>query len=777
MAKFDNTGSNLVYMTYLGGAGDDAAEGIALDAAGDAYLTGITDSSDFPLKSPIRSAITGIPTPIFSVFPFDAFVTKLDPTGSALVYSTYVGGDTEDQGIAIAVDAAGGAYITGFTNSTNFYTTNAVQTNLLGVMNAFVAKINPDGSAFAYSTYLGGSGLDQGQGIAVDGLGRAVVTGVTESFDFPTTNAIQPLLGGGQDAFVTTFAPDGRSLVRSTYLGGAADDSGYRVAVDSAGNPYVVGTEASSWLYDASFPITPGNLNPGGVFTSTNAGANWSPANAGLLHPEINALAVDPGAPNRIYAGTGHGVARSINGGASWNTAIGVTQITNGLTPQIAAGYVFSLAVNPLTPSTLYAGTSGGVYRSVDAGADWTLSSTGMVTSGYPLYVSSLAVDPITPATLYAGTSAGVFSSTNAAANWFAANYGMGGLTALALAVDPQSPTNVYAATNFGGVYRSSNRGGLWTAMNNGLSDLDCLAIALDPQAPATLYVGTTTGLFKTTDGGTNWSPLTLGAAFTNGLSVSALALDPSAPATVYAGTSEGVFKSGDAGASWAPLTNGLAPLWIGALAVNPADPTRVYAGTQTSPILNTNMAFLTKFDANTGAIVYSTALGGDTGSQGWAVALDSNTNAYIVGVTVSANFPTAATSGALSATNHGGNDVFVTAINADASAFLYSAYLGGTLDDFGYGIAVDAVGNAYVVGQTFSTDFPNTNAFQATLAGNSDAFIAKIELGPPALTVTRNGNTLQLQWPAFSPEYTLETAPSLSRERNGQLCPKPRPY
>ena len=216
---------------------------------------------------------------------------------------------------------------------------------------------------------------------------------------------------------MTVIAPNGLSLVRSTYLGGAGDDAGYRIALDAAGNAYVVGTESSSWSYDGSFPITPGNLNPGGVFTSANAGATWSPTSAGLLHPQVYSLAVDPVTPNRIYAGTGHGVARSSDGGATWNTTVQAPPTAEGLAPPIAIGHIFALAINPLSPSTLYAGTSQGVYQSLDAGTTWTLTSTGLVTSSSGPYVQAIAVDPVTPSTLYAGTSLGVFSSTNAAAN------------------------------------------------------------------------------------------------------------------------------------------------------------------------------------------------------------------------------------------------------------------------------------------------------------------------------------------------------------------------
>ena len=772
VAKFDNTCSNLIYMTYLGGSGNDAAMAIAVDPAGNAYVTGVTDSTNFPTTpNALQTTNTGIPGGIFGLRPFDAFVSKLNPSGSALVYSTHVGGDTDDEGIAIAVDSAGCAYITGFTDSTNFPTTvNALQTNLAGATDAFVCKLGPAGTNFVYSTYLGGTNLDQGDGIAVDALGRAWITGVTVSNTFPIVNAIQPWPGGGLDAFVSVIASNGQSLVLSTYLGGAGDDAGYRIVLDAnKTTAYVVGTESSSWSYDGSFPITPGNLNPGGVFTSTNAGQNWSWTSAGLLHPQVYSLAVNPVTPSQVYAGTGRGIARSSDGGATWDTTVSTNYAlptAGGLAPPIAIGHIFALAINPLSPSTLYAGTSQGIYQTLDAGITWTLTSTGLVTSSSGPYVQAIAVDPVTPSTLYAGTSLGVFSSTNAAATWVAVGImGVYSLDVRALAIDPQAPATLYAATTYG-AYCSTDWGGLWTPLNNGLTNLFCLAFAIDPQSPSTLYVGTTDGLFKSTNRGTNWTLLfsLSNLGYTNGLQINALALDP-AMSALYAGTDQGTFEFVNGGTNWTYITNGLSALPTYALAVS-SD--LLYAGTIEFPTTNSSDAFLTRLDATTGSILTSTILSGNDTNQGWAVAVDRLGNSYVVGITSSTNFPTVATAGPLSATNSGYYDVFVTAINADASALLYSAYLGGPGDDFGYGIAADPAGNAYIVGQTSSTDFPLVSALQTNLAAVSDAFLAKIQAGTtPSLAATLlAGRNLQLKWPAVSP-YVLETAPTLSASTN----------
>jgi hypothetical protein len=170
-----------------------------VDSAGNAYVTGGTGSTDFPTMNPLQPAYGG---------GGDAFVSKINSVGSALVYSTYLGGSGGDGGSGIAVDSAGNAYVTGGTGSTDFPTTNAGQPAYGGSGDAFVSKINSAGSALVYSTYLGGSGGDGGSGIAVDSLGNAYVIGSTSSTDFPTMDPLQPKYGGNYDAFVTKITPD-----------------------------------------------------------------------------------------------------------------------------------------------------------------------------------------------------------------------------------------------------------------------------------------------------------------------------------------------------------------------------------------------------------------------------------------------------------------------------------------------------------------------------------------------------------------------------------------
>jgi hypothetical protein len=246
VAKLSSDGSALVYSTYIGGSDWDGVPMITVDLTGNLYIQGSTSSVDFPTtKGAFQTTCVACASGSLNTY-----VTKLNPDGTALVYSTYLGGSTlEVCGAQIAVDSEGSLYVDGIAFSTDFPTTpGAFQTSLLGSADAFVTKLNPAGTALAYSTLLGGSGIEFVAGIAVDDSGNAYVTGPTSSTDFPTTpGAFQTSYGGGpEDAFVTKINPSGTGLVYSTYLGGAGDDVGAGMALDSDGNTYVGGFTSST---------------------------------------------------------------------------------------------------------------------------------------------------------------------------------------------------------------------------------------------------------------------------------------------------------------------------------------------------------------------------------------------------------------------------------------------------------------------------------------------------------------------------------------------------
>ena len=265
VTKLNPTGTALVYSTYLGAAFNlEAGVAIAVDASGSAYVGGATNGG-FPTKA-------GSFDTSFNGGSFDGFITKLNATGTALVYSTYLGGSDEDYVFGLAIDGSGNAYVTGFTPSTNFPVLNAFQPTIGGGFDAYVTKLNATGAALVYSSYLGGSGnegltsaggteLQLAGGIAVDGSGNAYLTGFTDSTDFPVVAAWQPSRAGGFDAFVAKVNAAGSAKVYASYLGGALEERGLGIAVDSAGAAYVTGFTLSQ-----NFPTTAGAMRatPGG---------------------------------------------------------------------------------------------------------------------------------------------------------------------------------------------------------------------------------------------------------------------------------------------------------------------------------------------------------------------------------------------------------------------------------------------------------------------------------------------------------------------------------
>jgi hypothetical protein len=250
VTKLSPDGSSLVWSTYIGGSGDDNAYSIAVDGTG-VYLTGGTNSSDYPVT-------TGVYRPTSGVGLTDVLVTKLDPTGSTLLYSTHIGvGGEGIRGFGIAVDAGGNAYVAGGAGPGFPTTASAYQTSSIAFSSGFAMKLSPDGSSASYSTFLSGgnsSDVDYAESIAVDKNGNAYVTGYAGSSTFPVTaGAFQSNNAGPHDAFLTVLNSSGSALLYSTYLGGTGNDEGFRIAVDSSGMAYIAGMTASS-----DFPVSSG---------------------------------------------------------------------------------------------------------------------------------------------------------------------------------------------------------------------------------------------------------------------------------------------------------------------------------------------------------------------------------------------------------------------------------------------------------------------------------------------------------------------------------------
>ena len=247
IAKVTAAGGSLVYCTYLGGSYDDRAFGVAVDSSGNAFVTGWTYSTNFPVTGAARQRALGGGR--------DAFAAKLNAAGNALIYSTYLGGAGNDSGNAVAVDAAGNAYVAGDTYSANFPVSGGYQGSYAGRQDAFVSKLNATGSSLIWSTFLGGPGDETAAALAVDASGNVFAAGTTNSTNFPTYLPLQSAIGGGYDAFVTRINAGGTSLGFSTYLGGSggtvsAGEAATGIALDTGGNVYVAGYTSS-----ANFPV------------------------------------------------------------------------------------------------------------------------------------------------------------------------------------------------------------------------------------------------------------------------------------------------------------------------------------------------------------------------------------------------------------------------------------------------------------------------------------------------------------------------------------------
>jgi hypothetical protein len=323
VTKLNPNGNGLVYSTFVGGSNLDFGRRIAIDAAGNAYVTGQTKSSNFPTTGGAFSRALHIPPncPRCATDNTDGFAFKLNAAGSALAYSTYLGGTDYDDPRGIAVDGSGNAYVAGDTLSLDYPTTaGAFQRTLRGQYDEFVTKLNPTGSALAYSTFVGGTQVDNGERIAVDSTGSAYVVGFSSSADFPTTaGAFDRTANGAFDVTVTKLSPAGSALVYSTFLGGSGFDTGSGLAVDGAGNAFVSGGAGST-----DFPTTPGAFDTSSdgsdafvtKLSPTGSAAVYSTVVGGTDGDGANGVALDP-AGDAWFSGTTGSVSYPVTADAA----------------------------------------------------------------------------------------------------------------------------------------------------------------------------------------------------------------------------------------------------------------------------------------------------------------------------------------------------------------------------------------------------------------------------------------------------------------------------
>jgi photosystem II stability/assembly factor-like uncharacterized protein len=707
----------LAYSTTIGGLDNDSANAVALDAAGNAYVCGVTTSLDFPTVNPFQRNL-GLPA-VFVRVSTDAFVAKLDPSGTTLLYSTYLGGIGADTANAIAVDSAGDAYVTGGAQSKDFPTTaGAFQTKASNGGDAFITKLNPTGNALAYSTYLGGSNSSEfgtttniGRGIAVDQEGSAYVAGYTFSENFPLKKPAQGLFNNGratgfdclrfslaptrEDAFVTKLDASGAGLVYSTYLGGSNADEAYGIAVDSTGSAYVTGITCS---FD--FPnSTSSNDNPVAAFL-----VKLSPSGKKFVYARRfggrgndfgNGVAVDfegnayvtgqtdsddfPTTPSAFQPRLGGSVLyATTDGGGAWRSISGF--------PNSSASAV---AIDPTNPLRIYAGLNGrlpgpGLLLSTDGGDTWGNPGIGL---SFPNnFASAIAIDPKNPSVVYTD----LYKSTNGGASWTLMRFPFGGPSGSArLFVDPVNSSTVYLLS-LGGIagdlifpprfFKTTDGGSTWDIIRNGASLFGPSSAVLDPKNPSTLYAANV-DLYKSTDGGNTWR-----IPYEGNRSFLKLAIDPINTSTLYLSDASGsLFKTTDAGTSFTKLRDLGVP--INELQVDPINTATVYAATGST---------------ERGGGVFKSTDGGQTWNATDLIAAAVNTLAIdplnpsrlFAGVDFDV-------------------DSFVVKSNPAGSALVYSTYLGSRSPDMAAGIGVDAVGNAYVTGKTLSDRFPRKDALQ----------------------------------------------------------------
>ena len=355
VTKLSTSGNSILYSTYLGGTKYDYGVGVAVDWNENAYITGWTESSNFPVKNSYDNTYNGNG---------DAFVTKLSTSGNSILYSTYLGGTKYDYGVGVAVDGNENAYITGWTESSNFPVKNAYDSTYNGNLDSFVTKLSPTGNSILYSTYLGGAGRDWSMAIAVDGGGNACITGGTYSGSFPLVNPYDSTYNGGGDVFVAKLSPNGNYLLYSTYLGGTNHDYGMGIAVDGGGNAYITGNTSSNGFpmvnpYDGTYN---GGINHGDAFVAklSTSGSNllYSTYLGGTSEDYGIGVAVDTSGNIYITGGTSSNDFPQINphdGTHNGNWDIFVTK----------------LSITLPTGNTLYVGGNGpGNYTTIQSAID-----------------------------------------------------------------------------------------------------------------------------------------------------------------------------------------------------------------------------------------------------------------------------------------------------------------------------------------------------------------------------------------------------------------------
>jgi streptogramin lyase len=815
LAGYDNArplviDPTLVYATFFGsGAGFDI-DAITTDSLGYVYLAGEANAG----MATVNAFQSGDTSRISN-----CFVMKLDPTGTTVLYATYLGGTTSNSVLeGIAVDSAGELAGTGTTMANDFPLVNAAWSTFDATngQSGFVVKLSADGSSLVYSTLLSGA---YGAAVAFDGPGNVYVVGDAYSTGVATSGAYQTVFGGGfGDAFVAKLSPAG-ALSYFTFLGGSGYDQGTAIAVDALGNAYVAGCSTS-----VSFPGNPPGAqttNPSGGFEAFIAkvsadgssvpwltfldGTGDSPwpvlardSSTGILYiagttTSAN-LPTTAGVIQPAPKGPGQGFVASVNpdgmsfgfvtylGGRKYDSISAITLTPTGQLAVAGTSSSYDFAsVNAIQPA--FVGNGISFFAGANSGTSWTAHDAGL-----PASILAITGDPSSPSTVLALSYAplSVFRTTNGGTTWAAEPVGTisiwwyGGAPAFARSL--ANPAVVYAYIPLAegmppndAVFRSSDDGVTWTSLTNPANTSDFLiGIALSATDANTLVEVFQSGaVYRSTDGGATFGALSPVWAFPCYAAYGA-PMTGSPDGSFYLGTYGGFCKSTDNGSTWSLLSGSSA---LGyppqALAVSPSNPLVLYAidgsgavhasadagvtwNSGTTPGGSVSMLAVAASNAQ---VVYAAGSGGvfvsTDGATTWTPAASLPLSPSAIAVNPSD--PTAVYAGGYTAT-----DGFVAKLNTTGTSLLWSTFYTGSNGINPAGIASVASGDVWVAGTTQSADLPITANAYSSLGPRTNyeaGFLARISDTTVSCSYSLNPSSL-ISYGAQSLTFAV-TAPS----------------
>jgi hypothetical protein len=755
VTKLNPTGSALVFSTYLGGSDTENSHGsgaqagaIALDANRNVYVTGYTDSTNFPVLNAIQPSLVNIE---------DGFITKFNPAGSALIWSTYLGGVRNDQPKGIAVDPSGNVVIAGFTTSNNYPTANAYQSSLRGTYDAFVSKINAAGSALVYSTYLGGTDyeyVDEALDVAVDPQGNAYITGFTGSWDLPIAGAaFQPVYGGGVDGFISKFTPTG-GLSYSTFLGGNWSDSATSIAVNSAGEAFVFGSTQSENFptMNPLFPQLRGSEDA--IVTHLNAsgsGVIFSTYFGGTNNREMQApgaLTIDQN--NNIY----------ITGNTESSDFPTTANAFQPFRASVEDAFISRISENNPTPTPAATGNPSPTPPACIIGDYAITQSTGAALVQGTTFLPNSDCDNCTaplvlpfPVQLYDQTFTQARIGSNGNIQFSGDN---------ALPFNSSLPNNTYNNTIFAfwdDLFLDDEWGGLgvYTSVSgtapNRILNVEWRA----SENSAEININFEVRLYEEAlpGQGNGKFDVIYGTMERNGDSATVGVQRDTGSRFTQHSYNTGVISQGlkltftlPPCATPTPVVNSPTPTFTPA--ATPIPPTLLYstyhgsfegdsiedlgkdaagniyvAGTTFQNDIYYGDIYVSKFSPNGQNLLYTTILGGASIDYAYALSVDAAGNATVAGIATSYDYPLL---NPIRGSHAGGTyDVVMTKLNTTGQ-MIFSTYLGGSGSDYADGLATDEVGNVYLTGYTNSTNFPTTaGSYQTTNQGMYDGYVTKI--------------------------------------------------